>query len=586
MPDLMQSLQGFDLGHLQIIAQFWGFDLEDRDLKRVQIQLVNQLLNSPLLSEIVMSMPEDAAIAFLDLIKHQGQLTRAVFTRRYGEIREMGPARRDRERPYELNNANPAETLFYRGLISRAFFDTPSGPQELVFIPEDMLAKCIQENITEILKRDSNSRFENKLDNKMNRLHELVLGRPAHPIEYSYNIMAQDGILDLATTLLAALRSQKNIATLEEIFKETSSYPLSASLLMKLLQSAGLVDVEEKPLLDLTRHFLEISRAEAMSLLFRGWLNSVIFDEIRLLPRIAAAGEWHNDPLIARETVLSFLKSIPFPVSESTDEIKLWWSLDALIEGIHQVHPDFLRPDGDYDSWYLRDETSGQYLRGFEHWHRIEGQLIRFVICGPLYWLGLVDLGFATIPEEGKPIVASSFRFSQWAYYLLSHEPPKGLPAEVEKLQILSDGRVFCPRLAPRSVRYQLARFCDWEGYDPGRGEYKYRISTYGLALARKQGLRVGQLISIMRHQAKTVPPGLIRALERWEKGENPIRISRLVVLRVKDPATLQVLRSSKAGRFLGEPIGNTAVVVKSGAREKVQAILLEMGYLADVELD
>jgi hypothetical protein len=82
------------------------------------------------------------------------------------------------------------------------------------------------------------------------------------------------------------------------------------------------------------------------------------------------------------------------------------------------------------------------------------------------------------------------------------------------------------------------------------------------------------------------VPPALVKALERWEERGTEARLGRLVVLRLSSPGILQELRSSRAARFLGDPLGPTAIIVKPGARDKVLAALAEMGLLADVHLD
>ena len=62
-----------------------------------------------------------------------------MFTRKYGDIREAGAGKRDREKLY-LQPASAAEILFYRGLLARAFFDTKKGPQEFAYIPDDLLS--------------------------------------------------------------------------------------------------------------------------------------------------------------------------------------------------------------------------------------------------------------------------------------------------------------------------------------------------------------------------------------------------------------------------------------------------------------
>ena len=45
-------------------------------------------------------------------------------------------------------------------------------------------------------------------------------------------------------------------------------------------------------------------------------------------------------------------------------------------------------------------EASGEYLRGFEHWDEVDGRLIRYIITGPLHWLGVLDLARPEAEQE------------------------------------------------------------------------------------------------------------------------------------------------------------------------------------------
>ena len=60
-------------------------------------------------------------------------------------------------------------------------------------------------------------------------------------------------------------------------------------------------------------------------------------------------------------------------------------------------------------------------------------------------------------------------------------------------------------------------------------------------------------------------------------------RVVQDVVLRVSRPEVLEELRKSKAGKFLGEILSPTAVIVKSGAVPKVMDALAELGLFAEV---
>jgi hypothetical protein len=239
--------------------------------------------------------------------------------------------------------------------------------------------------------------------------------------------------------------------------------------------------------------------------------------------------------------------------------------------------PDFQRPAGDYDSWFIRLRQTGDFLRGFENWDQVDGELIRFMICGPLHWLGILDLAS---PETGEP--ASAFRFSSWGRALLQRNPPQGLAAEDDKIYARSDGRLRLSRYVPRPVRYQVARFCQWDGTKDNF--YRYLIVPASLERAHRQDLQVPQLLALLRRHASALPPVLIKSLERWEAHGTEARIERLLVLRVASPDVLQELRTSRAARFLGDPLGPTTIIVKSGAAEKVLAALADLGCLATID--
>ena len=549
MPNLLQNLRNHDLGHLKIIAELWGVELNAPDARQAAMVLAQAILDRSLVEEVVEALPAEAQAALADLLSNRGRQPWSLFIRRFGSVREMGPGRRDRERPF-LKPASPAEALWYRGLVARTFFDTQTGPQEFAFIPEDLvpLLSVAQPAL------------------------QAALGRPANPGERTHPIPASERILDDSCTLLAALRLGLPLPEAEPawITPALSPFSLTPGALAALLSAAGLVDDNQLPRPEPARLFLEAPRGEALAQLASAWLDSPVFNELALIPGIHLEGEWENDPLRARRAVLDFLSTVPRGT---------WWSLGAFVEAVRQAHPDYQRPAGDYDSWFIRDCLTGEYLRGFQHWDSVDGALLRFIITGPLHWLGVMDLA---APAAGDPPTA--FRTSKWSGALLERSVPTGLPLEDEAIQVRSDARLRLPRRVPRSVRYQLARFCEWEGL--GGDAYRYRVTAASLERARQNGLRAIHLLALLRRHAAAVPPVLVKALERWEERGTEARLGRLVVLRLSSPAILQELRASRAARFLGDPLGPAAVIVKPGARDKILAALAEMGLLADVHLD
>jgi hypothetical protein len=543
MPDLLQSLQSCDLGQVQIIAELWGIELDPPDIRRGRKNLAKALLNSGLVSEIVEALPEEAQLALSDLVGKDGRIPWAQFSKRYGDIREMGAGKRDREKPHH-NPISTSERLWYRALIARAFLETDSSPQEFAYIPDDILPLLPEQKTTT----------------------DIPLSRPATTSERKHIFLANDHILDHTTTLLAAIRLGWDEVAIEN---HTQDWNIPRLVLISLLKAAGLLDKKNKPIPENIQTFLEAPRGDALAQIARAWLESKEHNDLRLLPHLQAEGEWHNDPFQTRSTILGFLSQL------SPDT---WWSLPAFISTIHTHHSDFQRPAGDYESWYLRDVDTGEFLRGFQYWQMIDGEMLKYIITGPLHWLGMVDLA---APDKDSPPI--TFRFSAWMPDLLAGNPPKNIPKEEEQLVVDSQGKVSIPRRALRAVRYQISRFCTWDA--PKKDFYVYRITPASLEKAKPQGLKVSHLLTLLRrHTSNPIPPNLVQSLERWEKHGAQASFETVMVLRVKHPDILDALKKSRTSRFLGDPLGPTSVVVKPGAWQKVMEALAEMGYLSEVE--
>lgn len=528
MPNLSTSLHKHDLGHLRIVAEFWELELEATDTKAALEELCASLLDLEAVSETLEILPAEARSALNMLVNAGGRIEWAIFARKYGEVREMGAGRRDRERPY-LKPASTSELLYYRGLLAKAFFDSEKGSQEFAYIPDDLL-EIIVESSSPILSAQKND----------------PLGRPATPVEKAVEIRANDHILDDATTYLAAMRLG-HAGTLT--FQRELPILLAAT---GIIRNGGLIP-------EAVKKFLEAPRSEALDMLYNAWLDSTTFDELRLIPSLICEGEWKNQPQVTREFLMNLINDIPQGK---------WWSIPAFVKAIKEKYPDYQRPAGDYDSWFIKRASDGQFLRGFAYWDAVDGALVKYLIH-ILHLLGKVSLAS---PEEGKEATA---------FFLPSSLPEKG--EEKGKIVVASNGRITVPRNFSRAVRYQLARFCEWD--EPKGDDYFYRVTAESLKRAIEQGLKAEQLLAMLvKYTNGTVPPAMVKALKRWDANGAEARVESLLVLRVRKPEIMEEMRKSKAGKYFGEILSPTAVIVKSGAIQKVLAELAELGVLAEVK--
>jgi|Deesub1362A_J573_1020465.scaffolds.fasta_scaffold03673_5 hypothetical protein len=545
MRTLLNILLDYDPGQLRIIAELWGLDPPRGDAREAATHLARAMLDPELLHEIVESLPQDAREALDELLQSGGRQPYADMARRHGPLREMGPARRDRAKPWR-QPTSPLEPLWYRGLIARAFGETPTGPQEFLFIPRDIL-------------------------------HLLAPPPPGQPQPPGKAASAPPivqcagaHLLEDAVTLLARLRSHGS-APLDQL-RPFLFLPAAMPMLQTLLPEMGLL-LPHKAVPDPERvkDFLNLSLERATLQLAEAWLQSNQWNDLAHTPGLRSPGEWPNDPRLGRQQVVSLLRRLPSDT---------WWDLGSFVQGIKEQNPAFQRPAGSFDTWYLQDASSGAFLRGMESWDQVEGAMLYFLIQGPLFWLGLVDLGYKQAHEQ-----AIAFRLTPRFGRLVEAQGPAGGqqdgPAEAPFI-VRPDGRITAPIPSSRPLRYQIARFTYWVGRD-SRG-FHFRLTPSSLQRGSQQGLSLDHIRRILQQAARrALPPRLESCLRRWREAGRLARLDRLTVLRVADAEILQAIqRDRAAGRLLLEILGPTSAIIRPADWERLANACARLGILLD----
>ena len=335
-----------------------------------------------------------------------------------------------------------------------------------------------------------------------------------------------------------------------------------------LFLSLSLTADDRIPVPENIRDFFDTPREERFLTLWKSWLTSDTHLDLSLTPDLEIEGSISPDPSRVREFLMNLLQDL---------DPKTWWSIESFIAQVKEKFPDFQRTGGDYDSWFIKNRLTGDYLRGFSHWDEVEGALLKYLISGPLHWLGFLDLGLAE--EEGCP---ASFRLSSNAINFINNQSPKVGGGKPEQIQIRAKGEIRITRNVPHKIRYQVARFCEWH---PVKAEaYLYTISPASLRRAESQSLRTAHLITLLKNHAEAIPPNILAALERWEKQGAQASISKKTILRLGSPAVLKSLQKSKASRFILEQLGPTVVIIREGSEEKIAAALVEFGIFLEIE--
>lgn len=523
MLSLLQSLQDQDTGFLNIVAELWGFELPAGPSRQVAEKLALMMLDGEALEEMLELIPEPAQAVLSILQLQQGRAPLADFVRRFGPWRVMGAGRRDREKPWR-SDPSPIEFLWYRGLISRAFLDAPGGPQEFVVLADELLAALPPTPQPVQLP--------------------AALASPGH-VERSRHSAAED-----AATILAALRRFPcpSLTAAEEQLQQLAPFllaPSSAPLLLRLLNESGLLmPATTQPDPGRVKEFLALDRRDMLTALQTSWQSSASWNDLASVPGLAAPKNvWPNDPLLSRQRILALVEMLPSGA---------WLGIESFISFVKEQDPSFQRPAGDFDSWYLRAAESGEFLNGFESWPAIEGALLRHLICGPLHWLGLVELGAAAADQP-----SSSFRRAPNTDG--DHPDSTGAPAAAT---LRPDGQLEVPRQLPLELRYQLSRFTAWE--TRRSSSFIFRLTPSGLQAGANQGLRLEHLLQILQTACGTPPPRNLReALSAWFARGTQARLEQRLLLTLDDPDQLPRLRANRStARYLREVLGPQTIVI------------------------
>ena len=577
MRPISQSLQDHELIVLRIIGEWWEIDLTGEN-KLESIQKLSQILPGLDWQQELSFLPPEETDALHALVRAGGRLPLAQFYRQFGEIREMGPAALAREEPW-LAPANPAEDLWYRGLIYKGFDETPEGVVEFIYLPDEFLAAFAGEETV------SNSDPASEKSPK-----EIVKEAAPHPTDPSpptNNIPAltpdfeplnpperpvpiETGAVDDVTTILSLAQVNRLTAPSPTILPYLLNQdPNRADMLIPLTEEIGAMRLMPEGY-RATRSavsWLKSDRFTALRRLWNAWRTSD-WNELWHHPALICEGSgWYNDPLAARKALL---EAIVF----SED----WFAIDDVIGKIKKDNPDFQRPNGNYNTWYIRDVKTNLYLNGFEAWDQVEGRLIRFLIEGPLTWLGVVQLA------------GEAFRLTDRGVSWLNNAPAQEEaiieePSQsgFEKLVVLDNGIIQVPIDANRYERFLTGRIASLEPATPG-GPYTYRMTAKTLADAQEQGIIPGRVIEFLEKASSgRLPASVRRALERWQEFGTEARLEEVIILRVAKAEILNTLRQHPKTRpYLGEMLGDLSAVVNRDHWPALMAAAAQLGLLLD----
>lgn len=471
---------------LEAIAEGWRIPLADERTDEL-IALLHDEMTKPGAATALLNRLSDAEREALGYVVALGEVKGHDMLRRYGGIRHLGAGRLEWENAWRAP-VSTTERLFFLGLVFRGYSADESYHGQVFFVPPDLRAALPPLPVTlprfECHPAPTPESVWDADDTFCEDVLAILVHLRKHEVRARKGILAAHEMRTLASRL-TGMQNRQRLALLQHMCERT-----------------GMIVREEgvwKPTA-VAADWLRRTPTGRRQWLFEAWAADPTVNELCQVPSINCEQTgWRNDPVLARRTVLHYLAQCP---------VGQWLTLSSFVGSLHEVAPDLQRPDGDYDSWFIRDAKTGQYLSGFENWERVEGAYIRYLLVGPLVWLGIVAVGrseqaaaadvFALRPEESIALKSDL------------EEEPSLLPLTVQP-----DHTVLAQEPADWYDRFLLERFARWVGRKDGTAHYRITRDSVREGVVRE--LTASQITAFLRRaSAGRAPAAVLRAVQRW----------------------------------------------------------------------
>ena len=354
------------------------------------------------------------------------------------------------------------------------------------------------------------------------------------------------------------------------------------------ISDASLLEIETAP-----GDFFAQAPAERVKRSFEVWRQNIYFNELLLLPREMRPLRVEETLLTAPELVMRARQAVVQAVQTLAGSVQAgdWLGLGALCDYLREENYEFLFPrlpprPGYYAYMVQHPYSAATNLLNLEFpairseedgWNKVEANFVQGVVAGPLFWLGLTEVGWG---KEGLAEVApEAFRLTALGAWVLGLGPCPEIPSEggrvivqpnmhIVALDPVNDATLaaldrFAERLtAERAVEYQLTRASVYAGQLVGWDAA--RIKTF---LHDQTGV--------------DLPGNVARTLDEWQTQHERV-ILRPKVALAHGPATVfsAMAQAAPADLTAGRPLPEVLLLKSSKAVPGFVAALRAQGIL------
>ena len=556
---LRQLLYRSESRFLSIISGFW-FRLNTTPNYEDLIRMLCDRMLDPAMMQKMLDSEEGQQFrpAISYLLQKGGQESTEQFEELFGPVRIAGIDKITREK-YWQNPVSISEKLWYRGLIFRENRFINNEPKDCYILPED-------------IKTLLGSLLPESADYTKPVPHITV--RPAIPSETISAASLQTNLPDMISLAAALKRDNRPLE-----FPGMDVSPEYIHFLDDLLIEGNLkVDAEQENT-EVLRDFLTENRVSARIQLAQIWRKSETYDELSGCDAVAVVSPPEYTKSIPRETILQYLCVLPPDT---------WWSVNGFVSAVKKDSPNFLRKSYNGDRGQLYDKD-GNDLSGIGSWYQLEGEYIRFLLFGPLQWLGIVQAAYENKGQK-EP---TAFRLNKEALFLIQESAEDHLSETIRSKPnleqaapvISADGAITCSNQVPRYFRYMTTRFCEIEKVRTD--SVVFRITPGSLSNAESNGLDRGTFLKLLQRFTKNkVPPTLENMLAPKENPPLPATIYSATILTIPNNAVLtELLETSRLEKWVLQQINASSLLIDPKGISEIRRFLMEREIFVDIQV-
>ncbi|MCL5999262.1 MAG: helicase-associated domain-containing protein, partial [Chloroflexi bacterium] len=216
-----------------------------------------------------------------------------------------------------------------------------------------------------------------------------------------------------------------------------------------------------------------------------------------------------------------------------------------------QRYRDYTGGVGNYNTPYYA--TNNPYSMTFptvkeerQGWDMVERQFIVNVLTGPLYWLGMIELGYRKGESPGEGVEPAGYRLTQVGAWLLGLAEPPEFIESGGRVLVQPSFTVIAMEPVSDTVLLALDEFADPQGGDRA---VTYHLTRQSVYRAQRRGWDAARIRSFLeQHQGGNIPANVQRSLDEWQVLHQRITFHRAApVLQYADETARAGVRETLA---------------------------------------